>query len=109
VLTCRVFLAVNDETSKLAACKVVNLWIDPALGTGAPNIKELQKEVQIHKAMSHDYILRFMGTETYDMSAQDQGYVPGLYMLLELAQSGDLFDKIGESRHGFTLSRQCRM
>lgn len=89
-------MAVNDDTKQLAACKIVNLYISPSLGMGIPNLAELKKEVQVHKAMSHDYILRFLGSDTYDQRAAEmEGWVPGLYMLLELASGGDLFDKIG--------------
>jgi hypothetical protein len=91
----RVFRAINDQTSSVAACKVVNLYISAALGYGTPNVKELQKEVQVHKAMKHDYILEFLHSEIVDKGKEEEGLVPGLYMLLELAIGGDLFDKIG--------------
>lgn len=80
----------------MAACKVVNLFISPTLGYGTPNIKELQKEVQVHKSLKHPYILDFVHSEVIDREKEREGWVPGLYMLLELAIGGDLFDKIGE-------------
>lgn len=46
--------------------------------------------------MNHDYILKFLHSEIYDQSTEAEGWVPGLYMLLELAVGGDLFDKIGK-------------
>jgi serine/threonine-protein kinase Chk1 len=73
----------------------VNLYISPTLGHGTPNVKELQKEVQVHKAMKHDFILEFLYSEVVDREKESEGWVPGLYMLLELAIGGDLFDKIG--------------
>ena len=79
----------------MAACKVVNLYISPSLGHGTPNVKELQKEVQVHKSLKHTYILGFIHSEIVDREQEGEGYVPGLYMLLELAVGGDLFDKIG--------------
>lgn len=63
-----------------------------------PNVPELQKEVKVHRALQHDYILKFMACETFDLTAIKRGLHPGLYILLELAQGGDLFDKIGEYR-----------
>ncbi|WWC65887.1 uncharacterized protein I303_108509 [Kwoniella dejecticola CBS 10117] len=90
----KVFRAIDDAHSSVAACKVVNLFISPTLGYGTPNIKELQKEVQVHKALKHDYILQFIHSEVVDQTQEQKGWVPGLYMVLELAVGGDLFDKI---------------
>lgn len=93
----RVFRAINDTNNKIAACKVVNLFISLTLGYGTPNVKELQKEVQVHKSLRNPYILEFLHSEIMDKEKEREGYVPGLYILLELAIGGDLFDKIGES------------
>ena len=93
---CRVFRAIDDQHSRIAACKVVNLFISPSLGYGTPNVKELQKEVQVHKSLKNDYILEFLHSEIVDKDREADGHVPGLYMLLELAIGGDLFDKIGK-------------
>ncbi|OCF42617.1 CAMK/CAMKL/CHK1 protein kinase [Kwoniella heveanensis CBS 569] len=90
----KVFRAIDDVHSSVAACKVVNLFISPSLGYGTPNVKELQKEVQVHKALKHDYILEFKHSEVVEREKERDGYVPGLYMILELAVGGDLFDKI---------------
>lgn len=49
----------------------------------------------MHKALKNPYILEFVYSEVYDQEKEKLGYVPGLYMLLELAVGGDLFDKIG--------------
>lgn len=62
-----------------------------------PNQKELQKEVQVHRSLIHDYILGFLHHELLPQEKEREGWVPGLYMLLELAVGGDLFDKIGKS------------
>ena len=91
------FRAFDDAQGRVAACKVVNLFISPSLGHGTPNVKELQKEVQVHKALKNQYILEFIHSEIVDRDQEGQGWVPGLYMLLELAVGGDLFDKIGTS------------
>ena len=50
----------------------------------------------MHKALKHSYILEFLHSEIVDREREGEGYVPGLYILLELAVGGDLFDKIGE-------------
>lgn len=96
----------------MAACKVVNLFISPSLGYGTPNVKELQKEVQVHKTLSgssngekNRYILEFIHSEIVGQDQESQGYQPGLYMLLELAVGGDLFDKIGKSLSIIYLER----
>jgi serine/threonine-protein kinase Chk1 len=80
----------------VAACKVVNLYISPSLGVGTPNMKELQKEVQVHKSLKNPYILEFLHSEILEKDKEAEGLVPGLYLLLELAVGGDLFDKIGK-------------
>ncbi|WWC92860.1 uncharacterized protein L201_007821 [Kwoniella dendrophila CBS 6074] len=92
----KVFRAIDDKNSSVAACKVVNLFISPSLGYGQPNVKELQKEVQVHKALKNEYILKFIHSEVIqkEKESQEQVWVPGLYMILELAIGGDLFDKI---------------
>ncbi|WVR08050.1 hypothetical protein IAU60_005095 [Kwoniella sp. DSM 27419] len=90
----KVFRAIDDAHSLIAACKVVNLFISPTLGHGTPNVKELQKEVQVHKALRNPYILEFIHSEVVEKDREREGYVPGLYMVLELAVGGDLFDKI---------------
>lgn len=91
----RVFRAIDDEHSKVAACKVVNVFVS-STQHGTPNVKELQKEVQVHKSLKNSYILEFLHSEIVDKAKEQAGVVPGLYMLLELAVGGDLFDKIGE-------------
>lgn len=93
------FRAFDDTQGKVAACKVVNLYISPTLGHGTPNVKELQKEVQVHKSLKNTYILEFIHSEIVDRDREGEGWVPGLYMLLELAVGGDLFDKIGTYSH----------
>ncbi|TXT07402.1 hypothetical protein VHUM_03122 [Vanrija humicola] len=90
----KVFRAIDDAEGRVAACKVVNLFISPSLGYGTPNVKELQKEVQVHKSLRNPYILEFVHHEIVERDKEAEGYVPGLYMILELAVGGDLFDKI---------------
>lgn len=49
--------------------------------------------------MKHPYVLEFIDSllveRKHQVMQQEDQVVPGLYMLLELAVGGDLFDKIG--------------
>lgn len=45
--------------------------------------------------LKHAHILGFLDAVLVE---EDSGWVPGLFVLLELAAGGDLFDKIGQSR-----------
>ncbi|KAJ7632021.1 kinase-like domain-containing protein [Mycena rosella] len=54
--------------------------------------KTVEKEMRIHAALKHGNILEFLNTVVVELKYQDH-YVPGMYMLLELAAEGDLFDK----------------
>lgn len=86
----RVYLGTNAKTDQLAAVKVINLTAPAA---GRPSRKELEKEVKVHRMMKHQYVLEF-----YDAVLVEEGgeFIPGLFMLLEYASMGDLFDKISE-------------
>lgn len=95
----RVYKAVNPAARPPeAACKVVSYApIVPGMSSArhAPNPQALQKEVQIHSLLKHIHVLRFLGADEYGTKSRPAGiYVPGLYMLLEYAAGGDLFDKI---------------
>lgn len=48
----------------------------------------------MHSALHHEYVLRFINAVVVEMKHKER-YFPGIYMLLELAGGGDLFDKIG--------------
>jgi serine/threonine-protein kinase Chk1 len=85
----RVFRAINDAKGRVAACKVVNLYAPDGY---APSLKDLQKEVQVHRSLKNANILEFLHYELLERGKTQ--HVPGLYMLLELAVGGDLFDKI---------------
>lgn len=95
----RVYLGINPATDSLAAVKVINLTTPAA---GRPSRKELEKEVKVHRMMKHQYVLEFIDAVLVE---EGSDYVPGLFMLLEYAQMGDLFDKIGQYKQ-FTLQER---
>ncbi|KAL7409768.1 kinase-like domain-containing protein [Mrakia frigida] len=84
----KVYLGINSKTEQVAAVKVINLTAPAA---GRPSRKELEKEVKVHRMMKHQYVLEF-----FDAVLVEEGgeFIPGLFMLLEYASMGDLFDKI---------------
>lgn len=95
-----VFRAYKHEQNgygQVAACKVVSLPDPKRSQNGKPavDLKALQKEVSVHKSLKSKYILEYMDSLMVQHGHQD--YIPGLYMLMELATHGDLFDKIGKS------------
>lgn len=85
-----VYKAVNFEQQRVAACKVVSLTPE----TTAQDRKMLDKEIRVHSAMKHINVLEFLNAVIVESEAKTK-YYPGIYMLLELASGGDLFDKIG--------------
>ncbi|CUA73994.1 serine/threonine-protein kinase Chk1 [Rhizoctonia solani] len=85
----RVFRAINYETRATAACKVVLITSD----TPSAQRKDLEKEIKVHSLLKHINVLEFLRCKTIEESESEK-YVPGVYMLLELASGGDLFDKI---------------
>ncbi|KAJ7493843.1 kinase-like domain-containing protein [Mycena latifolia] len=85
----QVFRAVNIADHRVAACKVITLTAD----TTDKERKTIEKEMRIHAALKHDNILEFVDAVVVELKHQHH-YVPGFYMLLELAAGGDLFDKI---------------
>ncbi|KAJ9100034.1 hypothetical protein QFC20_005558 [Naganishia adeliensis] len=96
----KVFRATHPG-GKVAAVKLVFLTQpnNPALGpvqvASEEDIKLLKKEVQVHRTMKHSNVLEFMDSLLVDQRHKGmENAVPGLYMLLELAAGGDLFDKI---------------
>lgn len=84
------FQAVNTEDHRVAACKVVGLLPK----TTQAERKALDKEMRVHAALKHTNVLEFM-TAVVVESGTESPYVPAIYMLLEFAAGGDLFDKIG--------------
>lgn len=86
----RVFRAVHYEEHRVAACKVVTLTPE----TKPYDRKMIEKEIQVHSALKHANVLEFINAIIVEAGAKSR-YHPGIYMLLELAAGGDLFDKIG--------------
>lgn len=64
--------------------------------TTADDQKMLEREVRIHGALKHENIIKFLDAAVVDVNKRSP-YMPGVYMLMELAAGGDLFDKIGAS------------
>ncbi|QRV91004.1 Serine/threonine-protein kinase [Ceratobasidium sp. AG-Ba] len=85
----RVFRAINYETRATAACKVVLITSE----TPSSQRKDLEKEIKVHSLLKHVNVLEFYRYKAIEESESSK-YVPGVYMLLELASGGDLFDKI---------------
>lgn len=56
--------------------------------------KALDKEMRVHTNLKHSNILAFISAVKVEPDVASI-YTPGLYMLLEIAAGGDLFDKIG--------------
>lgn len=86
----RVFRAVNLEERRVAACKVVTLTPE----TTERERKMLDKEMRVHWTLKHVNVLEFINAFVVEPDSST-AYHPGLYMLLEIAAGGDLFDKIG--------------
>lgn len=84
-----VYKAVNSS-GVIAACKVIAI----TRTTLASARKAIEKEVSVHGSLKHPNIIEMMAA----MMVEDEDgvrYVPGAYLLLEMAHGGDLFDKIG--------------
>lgn len=84
-----VYQAVHFETHRAVACKVVSLTKQ----TSPEQRKVLEKEMKVHAALKHRNVLEFIGAKVVGPERKD--YYPAVYMVLELAAGGDLFDKIG--------------
>lgn len=88
----RVFRAVNFEDHRVAACKLVSLSPEAS----EKDRKIVDKEMRVHSALKHINVLEFINASVVE-PGHGHRYVPGIYMLLEFAAGGDLFDKIGRS------------
>ncbi|KAL1757242.1 kinase-like domain-containing protein, partial [Schizophyllum commune] len=84
-----VFRAVNFDEHRVAACKVIALTEK----TSEKDRKTIDKEMRVHSALKHENVLEFISAIVVELKHRNH-YIPGIYMLLELAAGGDLFDKI---------------
>ncbi|KJA22343.1 hypothetical protein HYPSUDRAFT_139331, partial [Hypholoma sublateritium FD-334 SS-4] len=84
-----VYRAVNIEEHRVAACKLVKLTKD----TTDKERKNVEKEMRVHAALKQVHVLQFLNAVVVEIKHKLL-YVPGIYMLLEFAGGGDLFDKI---------------
>ncbi|KAG6330497.1 hypothetical protein ID866_8593 [Astraeus odoratus] len=73
----------------VAACKLVHVTEN----TTDKDRKTVEKEMKIHTALKHENVLEFLEAAIVELKYQHH-YIPGIYMLLEFAAGGDLFDKI---------------
>lgn len=74
----------------MVACKVMLLDEN----TTDKERKTMDKEMRVHVSLKHENVLEFINGFVVDLKFKEK-YFPGVYMLLELAAGGDLFDKIG--------------
>ncbi|KAI0247400.1 CAMK/CAMKL/CHK1 protein kinase [Lactifluus subvellereus] len=84
-----VFQAVNTQDNRVAACKVVALTPK----TTQAERKAIDKEMRVHTALKHENVLEFLTAVIVEPGTASP-YIPAIYMLLEFAAGGDLFDKI---------------
>ncbi|THU82836.1 CAMK CAMKL CHK1 protein kinase [Dendrothele bispora CBS 962.96] len=84
-----VYRAVNLSEHRVAACKVIVLSDE----TSETQRKSIEKEMRIHSVLHHQNVLRFINAVVVEAKHKAM-YQPGIYVLMELAAGGDLFDKI---------------
>ncbi|KAH0835916.1 kinase-like domain-containing protein [Lanmaoa asiatica] len=84
-----VFQAVHIDNHRVAACKLIYITDE----TTDKERKTVDKEMKIHVALKHRNVLEFISAAVVELKYKHH-YVPGIYMLLEFAAGGDLFDKI---------------
>ncbi|KAF9261767.1 CAMK/CAMKL/CHK1 protein kinase [Marasmius fiardii PR-910] len=84
-----VYRAVNLKDKQNAACKVIQLTEQ----TTPKERKDAEKEMRIHSQLKYKYVLEFYEAAILEPGRSNK-YISGIYMLLELAAGGDLFDKI---------------
>jgi serine/threonine-protein kinase Chk1 len=82
---------VNIEDHRVAACKMISITDT----TTEKERKIIDKEMKVHSALKHRNVLEFLNAVVVEHKHRHH-YIPGIYMLLEFAAGGDLFDKIGK-------------
>ncbi|KAJ7114788.1 kinase-like domain-containing protein [Mycena epipterygia] len=85
----RIFRAVNVQDHRVVACQVIVVTPE----TMDKECRTVDKEMRIHAGLKHVNILEFMDAVVVELKHRHH-FFPGIYMLLELAAGGDLFDKI---------------
>ncbi|KIJ31778.1 hypothetical protein M422DRAFT_53242 [Sphaerobolus stellatus SS14] len=80
-----VYRAANSMLDIVAACKVVPLSPE----TTKHERKELNKEIQVHSSLKHINILDFINAAIVEPDGKTP-WVPGVYMLLEIAAAPDV-------------------
>ncbi|KAG7086230.1 hypothetical protein E1B28_002201 [Marasmius oreades] len=84
-----VYKAVHVEDDRVVACKVIPLTEQ----TTEKERKDAEKEMRIHSQLKHQHVLEFYNGAILEPRPPTR-YIPGFYMMLELAAGGDFFDKI---------------
>ncbi|KAL0574619.1 Chk1 protein kinase [Marasmius crinis-equi] len=84
-----VYRAVHIENHRVAACKYIRLTDQ----TTPKERKDAEKEMRIHSQLKHKHVLEFLDGAVLEPKHATK-YLPGFYMMLEIAAGGDLFDKI---------------
>lgn len=86
----RVYKAINYTYNAVEACKVVLL----TKKTTNAQRKTLDKELRVQAALKHTNVIALIDKLVIEPET-DPRFISGVYMLMELAHGGDLFDKIG--------------
>ncbi|KAH7104821.1 kinase-like domain-containing protein [Auriculariales sp. MPI-PUGE-AT-0066] len=84
-----VFRAIHYASGAVEACKIY--YLKPQ--TTATQRKDLEKEIRVQSFLKHNHVLALYNKLVVEIG-KDERYIPGVYMLMELAVGGDLFDKI---------------
>lgn len=80
------------DKGRVAACKVIAITPE----SNEAQLKAIEKEIRVHSALKHRHILELIGAaKLLPDRAALSGHFPGMYLLMEMAAGGDLFDKIG--------------
>ncbi|KAK4699855.1 hypothetical protein P7C70_g6402, partial [Phenoliferia sp. Uapishka_3] len=85
-------LLPTKPTSTFYAVKIVKTI------TGNPvEAKKVDREFRIHQTLRHEFVLEIVAAERREREKMGEDEWPeGLYIAMQLATGGDLFDMIGE-------------
>eukprot|EP01111_Echinosteliopsis_oligospora_P015333 TRINITY_DN6037_c0_g1_i1.p1 TRINITY_DN6037_c0_g1~~TRINITY_DN6037_c0_g1_i1.p1 ORF type:complete len:734 (+),score=154.83 TRINITY_DN6037_c0_g1_i1:199-2400(+) len=99
---CKVKLVTHTVTREKYAMKIMKI------GLNAAKLTEIQRETEVLRKLDHPYIIRLYQVlyrdECNQISVADlcnypKGNVKCLYMIMELAEGGELFDYIIKNHH----------